>query len=112
MDGLVSTLEIDADDDYIFEGFAIVTNGPNKSYLEAALTTPIQADRGVTSGQSAKAFHQHNRSIPTSYILLDNQYTLDVFCNPTLLQNIRRIMKAPRLSTNTTDPSPRLTLLR
>ena len=88
MDGLMSTLVIDADDDYLFVVFDMVTNGFTKSYLEAALTTPILADRSITSGQSAEAFHQHNCSKPTFYIILYNQSTVDVFCNPTIIRNI------------------------
>ena len=66
----------------------MVTNVSTKSYLEATLTILTQVDRSVTSIRSAKAFHQHNRSIPTSYIILENQSTVDVFCNLTLLWNI------------------------
>ena len=47
MDGLMSTLEIDANADYLFEGLTMVTNGSTKSYLEADLATPTQADRNV-----------------------------------------------------------------
>ena len=88
MDELMSTLEIDADADYLFEGFSMVTNGYTKRYLEAALTTPTQSDRSVASGRSVKDFHQHNRSIPTSYILMDNQSTVGIFFKPNLLRNI------------------------
>ena len=100
MDKLMSTLEIDSDADYLFEGFAMVTNIFTKSYLEAAFTTTTQADRSVTIGRSAKAFHQHNRSIPTSCIILDNHSTVDVFCNPTLLRNIRASDRTLNLSCN------------
>ena len=67
----------------------MVTNRSTKRYLEASLTTPTQADRSVTGGRITEAFHHNNRSVPTSYILLENQSTVDVFCNPTILQNIR-----------------------
>ena len=87
MDRLMSTLKIEGNDDYLFEGFSIVTNGSTKSYLEATLTTKYQSDNSVTSGRSAKAFHQHNCFIHTYYILLENQSTVDVFCNPTLFWN-------------------------
>ena len=100
MDGLISTLERYANTDYLFEGFAMVTNGSTKSYLEATLTTTTQADRSVTNGQSSEDFHQHNRSIPTSYIPLYNQSTLDVFFDPTLLRNIRTSNWTLHLSCN------------
>ena len=87
MDGLMSTLGIDANADYLFEVFTMVTNKSTKRYLEAALVTPTWYDRSITNCQSAKDFHQHNRFIPTSYILMDNQSTVDVFYNPNLLWN-------------------------
>ena len=88
MDRLIYTLEIYTYNDYLFDGFSVLTNRSTKSYLETALTTPTQSDRSVASGRSSEAFHQHNRSILGSYILLDNQYIVDILCNPTLLCNI------------------------
>ena len=49
MDGLISTLNIYADADYLFEGFSMVTNVSNKRYLEAELTTLTQAGESVSS---------------------------------------------------------------
>ena len=79
MDGLVPNLEIDNDADYLFEGFSMVANTSTKSYLEDSIITLTWADRSVTNGLINKAFHQHHCSIPTSYILLGNQSTGDVF---------------------------------
>ena len=66
IDGLISTLDIAADADYLFECFNMVTNGFTKSYLEAASTTLTQNNSSITIVRSAKDFHQHNRSIPMS----------------------------------------------
>ena len=84
----------------------MVTNGSTKSYLEADLTTPTQACRSVTDRRISKAFHQNNLSTPTPYILLENQSTVNVFCNPALLWKIRASGRALHLSCNTgTVPS-------
>ena len=60
----MSNLEIDANTDYLFGNFAMITNRSNKSYLEAALYTPTQSDRSVTDGRSAKAFHKTTVTYP------------------------------------------------
>ena len=39
------------------------------------------------------SFYQVNRSIPKTWILLDSQSTVDIFCNPRLLKNICRTAK-------------------
>ena len=65
-------IEIDANADYLFECFAMLTNRSTNIYLEATLTTLTQDESSVTSGWNAEYFHQYNRSIPTSYILIDN----------------------------------------
>ena len=101
MDEIMYTLKIEANAKGLFDGFKMITNGSTKSYLESALTTPTQADRSVTSGRSAKSFHQQIRSIPTSYIILNNHSTVDVFCNPTLLMNISASDQTLHLIRNT-----------
>ena len=97
----MSILEIDGNADNLFEGFAIVTEGSTKIYMEGDLTTLTQADRSVTSVQSVEYFHLHNRSISTSYILLENQSKVDFLCNPNLLCNIRASHRTLHLRCNT-----------
>ena len=60
----MSTPEIDTDDDYLFEGLAMVTNRPNNSYLKYALVTPNQSDKSVTNGQRSRESHQQNQTPP------------------------------------------------
>jgi hypothetical protein len=51
-----------------------------------------------------KLFEQHKtatgRGVPHSWILLDNQSTVDVFCNKRLLRNIREAPRACEISCN------------
>ena len=46
------------------------------------------------------SFYQVNGSIPKTWVLLDSQSTVDVFCNPQLLTNIRRNTEGMRIHCN------------
>jgi hypothetical protein len=48
---------------------------------------------------SATAHHQ-GAAVSKNWILLDNQSTVDVFCNPKLLKNIRKINKVMNIKCN------------
>ena len=46
------------------------------------------------------SFYQANRKIPKTWILLDSQSTVDIFCNPHLLKNIRQSSEGMRVHCN------------
>ena len=46
------------------------------------------------------SFYQTNSEIPRTWVLLDSQSTVDVFCNPGLLQNIRKTPEGMRIHCN------------
>ena len=66
--------------------------------------SPRKDDNAPPSGNGVNAFmfsfYQVNGSIPTTWVLLDSQSTVDVFCNPQLLVNIRRNAEGMRIHCN------------
>ena len=46
------------------------------------------------------SFYQANGKIPKTWVLLDSQSTVDIFCNPNLLVNIRQSSEGMRIHCN------------
>jgi hypothetical protein len=52
------------------------------------------------SSEDGMTFHQEEQIVPNSWILLDNQSTVDVFCNRSLLTNVRETNKVMNIRCN------------
>ena len=61
-------------------------------------------DKAPPGGDGVNAlmfsFYQANGSIPKTWVLLDSQSTVDIFCNPRLLKNIRKTADGMRIHCN------------
>ena len=61
-------------------------------------------ESGLPGGEGISAlmfsFYQANGKIPKTWILLDSQSTVDIFCNPQLLKKIRRTPEGMRVHCN------------
>ena len=69
---------------------ATTTTKPRKTYLEAGQGQGTPPSPPETADRSTESFNKSNHSISVWYVLLNNQYTVDMFSNHSLLTNINQ----------------------
>ena len=78
-------------------------NSPECPNYNGGSSGRAQTD-GLPGGDGVRtlmfSFYQANGEIPKTWVLLDSQLTVDIFCNPHFLKNIRRTPEGLRLHCN------------
>ena len=73
---------------------------PNYNAGRSGGTQESRLSRGDGINALMFSFYEANGKIPKTWILLDSQLTVDIFCNPQLLKNIRRTPEGMRVHCN------------
>ena len=77
-----------------------ITTKPHRNYLKVAQGQGDPTSPPDTAERNAGSFNQYNQYISVYYVPQDNQYTVDVFRNASLLTKIRQYQQTLHLSCN------------